>query len=182
MMKRAERQGQAAFVLLGGVLLVAAPRSAEGLEVNGGVNVGGILAGMKPRLAVSPHVGIWWGTESGFLLAVQETPSILPAMNDHGPGLYNQVSAVVGYGWRDYKITAGPALSIYSMPACNLTNCSRVVGISMGGHAQLDAYVAGAFGLSANVSVDWIGGDSVVLPGGVVVTAAAGPIFRWSAQ
>lgn len=179
---RAGRQGQAAVVLLGGALLVAAPRSVEGFEVNGGVNVGGILAGMKPRLAVSPHVGIWWSTESGFLFAAQETPSILPALNDYGPGLYNQIAAVVGYGWNDYKITVGPAFSIYSIPACNLITCNRVVGISAGGHAQLDAYVLGSFGLSANVNLDWIGGNSVVLPGGLAVTAAAGPIVRWGSK
>lgn len=179
---KAGRQGQAVFVLLSGVLLVVAPRSAEGFEVNGGVNVGGVLTGMKPRLAVSPHLGIWWSTESGVVFAAQETPSILPAINAHGPGLYNQVSAVVGYGWKDYKIAAGPAFSVYSMPACNLTMCSRVVGVSFGGHAQLDAYLAGSFGLSVTVNVDWIGGNSVVLPGGVAVMAAAGPIFKWGAK
>lgn len=178
---RAGRQGRA-FALLTGALLVTAPRGADAVEINGGVNVGGILAGMKPRLAVSPHVGIWWTTEGGFLLAAQETSSILPAMNDHGPGLYNQVSILVGYGWGDYKITLGPELSIYTMPACNLTICSRVNGISAGGHAQVDAYIAGAFGLSGSVNVDWIGGNSAVLPGGVVVMAVAGPIVRWGSK
>lgn len=182
MVGRAGRQRQAAFVLLGGALLVAAPRSAEGFEVTGGVNVGGFLAGMKPRLAVSPHVGIWWSTESGFLFAAQETPSILPAFNNHGPGLYNQISAAIGYGWVDYRVTVGPSISVYSIPACNEINCNRVAGFSVGGHGQFDAYIAGPFGLSAIVNVDWIGGNSVVLPGGVVVMAAAGPVFKWGAR
>ncbi|MFO0590277.1 MAG: hypothetical protein U0441_22225 [Polyangiaceae bacterium] len=182
MVRKAARQGRAVPMLLTGVFSVAAPTTADAFEVNGGVNVGGILTGMKPRLAVSPHLGIGWSTPSGFLLAAQETPSILPAMNDHGPGLYNQLSAVLGYGWGDYRIAGGPAFSVYSMPACNMTLCSRVVGISAGGHAQVDAYIAGAFGLSANVNVDWLGGNSAVLPGGVVLTASAGPIVRWGAK
>ncbi len=159
-------------------LLVVAPRTAEAFDLSGGVSVGGILAGAKPRLAVSPHVAITWITERGILFAAQETPSILPAINDHGPGIYNQITAVVGYGWKDYNVSAGPALSIYSMPACNGTTCRRVVGLSLGGHAQLDAYLTGPLGISVSVNVDWIGGNSIVLPGSVAVTAVAGPIVR----
>lgn len=178
---RARRRLQAG-VLLGGALLTAGPRRAEGVEVNAGVNVGGIVAGIRPRLAVSPHLGASWGTPSGWLLTIQDTPSILPAVNAHGPGVYNHLSVVAGFGWTDYNIALGPALSLYSMPACSPSLCSRVVGIAIGGYAQVDAYLAARFGLSATVNVDWIGGNSVVLPGNLLITAAAGPIVRWGAR
>jgi hypothetical protein len=163
-------------------LVVVAPSSAQALEVSGGVSVGGILAGMKPRLAVSPHLAVAWITERRLLFAVQETPSILPAINDHGPGIYNQITAVVGYGWRDYNLSMGPAFSIYSIPACDASTCRRVVGLSAGGHAQFDAYLTGPLGLSASVNLDWIGGNSIVLPGSLAITAVAGPILRFGVR
>ena len=127
-------------------------------------------------------VGVSWGSPDSWLLSVQDTPSILPAVNAHGPGVDNHLSAIVGFTWKDYNFALGPAFSFYSMPACSPSLCSRVVGIAIGGMAQVDAYFAGRFGLSATVNVDWIGGSSVVLPGGVLITAALGPIVRWGAR
>ncbi len=163
-------------------VLVIVPSIAEAYDLSVGVGVGGILAGAKPRLGVSPHVAITWSKESGFLFAVHETPSILPAINEHGPGVYNQLAAVLGYGGKDVSLTVGPALSIYSMPACNATICSRVTGFSVGGHAQLEAYFVGRFGISVSLGAEWVGGDSVVLSGSVAATVVAGPVLRWSVK
>lgn len=163
-------------------VLVAVPSITHAFDLSVGVGVGGILAGAKPRLGVSPHVAMTWSTESGVLFAMHETPSVLPAINEHGPGVYNQLAAVLGYGWKDVNLTIGPALSMYSMPACNATICRHVTGFSVGGHAQVEAYFVGRFGISASLSAEWIGGDSVVLTGSVAATVVAGPVLRWSVK
>jgi hypothetical protein len=60
----------ALFVL---VLLVV-PLPAGAYELSGGVSMGGILAGTVPHLAVSPHAGLSWRMESGFLFEVHDQP------------------------------------------------------------------------------------------------------------
>src|SRR5215212_2081692 len=52
------------FCLLCACVLVVVPATAEASEVSGGVSLGGILAGTKPRFAVSPHAGISWRRDS----------------------------------------------------------------------------------------------------------------------
>lgn len=71
-------------LLLCAIALVALPSPAEAFELSGGVSLGGILAGTEPRLAVSPHAGISWRMESGFLVAAHDLFSILPATNRDG--------------------------------------------------------------------------------------------------
>ena len=44
---------------------------ARAFEINGGVSLGGILAGTVPHFAVSLHAGVSWRLESGLLFAVQ---------------------------------------------------------------------------------------------------------------
>lgn len=157
------------------------PTPAEAFEVNGGVTLGGVVAGSKPRLAVTPQVGLLWRTESRFLFAVHEMFSILPATNKHGVGVYNRTSAVLGYAAENMNVSAGPSISIYSMPACNtVAVCARVVGLSPGIHAQANVYFAGPLGVTVSAGVDWIGGSSRVLPGGVAALIVAGPVVRWT--
>lgn len=160
-------------------VLLVAPRPAEALEVTGGVTVGGILAGSKPFLAVTPQAGITWRMENGFLVAVHDMFSILPA-NDDGIGVFNRTSVVLGYAAEHMNVSAGPSLSVYSMPACNAGSlCARVVGLSPGIHAQANIYFAGPLGVTVSAGLDWIGGSSRVLPGGTAAMIVAGPVLRW---
>lgn len=112
--------------------------------------------------------------ESGFLFAVHDLFSILLAVNKDGVGVYNQTAAAIGYAWDNGNLSASPSLSIYSMPACGVDLCGRVVGLSPGGHAQANVYFAGPWGVSVSANLDWIGGKSLVLPGGVAAMVVAG--------
>ncbi len=163
-------------------VLVAAPLPAEAFEISGGVSMGGILAGTVPHLAASPHAGISRRLESGLLFAAQDQLNILMATNKDGVGVYNQTSIALGYASDKGNFSAGPSLSIYSMPACGATLCGRVVGLSPGGNMQANVYFAGPWGVSVSANVDWIGGSSLVLPGGVAAMVVAGPVFRWSSK
>ncbi len=128
------------------LVLVAVPLPAEAFEVSGGVSLGGIVAGTVPRLAVSPHASLAWRMESGFLLAAHDLLSILPSINKDGAGVSNQTSVALGYAWEKGDFSVGPSLSIYSMPACGVTLCGRVAGLSPGGHGQATVYFAGSWG------------------------------------
>jgi hypothetical protein len=165
----------AAFVL--GFMM---PTRVGATEVSGGVSLGGFLAGRVPRLAVSPHVGASWRMKRELIFAVQDQCSVLPPSHEIGVGVYNQTSIAVGYASQNANFSAGPSFSIYSVPACSSSFlCGRVVGVAPGGHAQVDVYLTGPLGVSVSGNVDWVGGNSLVLPGGVAVTVVAGPVFRW---
>lgn len=160
-----------------------APRTAEALELSGGVSAGGVLAGSVPRLAVSPHASLAWRTESGFLFAIHDMLSILVATDKNGAGIHNRTSVMLGYATETTSLTAGPSISLYSMPACDAASlCSRVVGVSPGGHAHGSFYFAGPVGASVSASIDWIGGSSRVLPGSVAATVVAGLVVRLSTR
>jgi hypothetical protein len=175
------RARRALFGLCACGVLAARVPAADAFELSGGVSLGGILAGARPRLAVTPHVGISWRMESGLLFAAHEMLSILPATDPNGPGVHSRTSAVLGYATENAAFTIGPSFSIYSMVACNTALlCGRVVGVSPGGHAQVNVYFAGPLGVSISAGVDWIGGISLVIPGSVAATILAGPVFRWS--
>jgi hypothetical protein len=163
------------------VLVLVMPASARAFEFSGGVSVGGFQAGgTLPRLTVTPHVGVSWRRENGFVFVVHDLFSILAPVNKAGLGVYNKTSLTIGYAWEKANVSAGPSLSVYSMPACGVSLlCGRVVGVALGGHAQADVYFAGPLGVSASAGVDWIGGRSLVLPGGVAAMVVAGPVFRW---
>jgi hypothetical protein len=163
-----------AFVLLG----ITMP--ARAFELSGGVSLGGILAGTAPRLAVSPHAGVSWQIKDGFLVAAHDVCSIMP--NTLGVGVYNQTTAAVGYEGETRNFSVGPSLSIYSMPACGAKLCGRVAGLSPGGHARVNVYLFGPLGISVDGNVDWVGGKSLVLPGGVAAMVVAGPVLRWRSK
>jgi hypothetical protein len=98
-------------------------------------------------------------------------------------GVFNEASIAIGYTSEKAVFSAGPSFSIYYLPACGLTLCGRVVGIAPGVHAQTEIYsVAGPLGVSVSANVDWVGGRSLVLPGGAAITVVAGPVFRWRAK
>ena len=99
------------YRLLCACVLAAVPTPAQAVEVNGGVGLGAILLGTKPRFAVSPQAGISWRASGGFLFAVHETCSIVPAINEHGAGVYNQTSAAFGYAFGSVQFSLGPSLS-----------------------------------------------------------------------
>lgn len=163
------------------VACVVAPTLANALELSGGVNLGGVLAGTKPRFAVTPQAGITWSLENGVLFAAHEAFSILPAVDNHGVGVYSQTALVVGYAAEKISFSVGPSFSIYSMPACNKALlCGRVVGLAPGGHMQANVYFAGPLGVSIGASVSYIGGSSIVLSEGVAVMVTAGPVLRWT--
>lgn len=165
------------------VLLLVMPISAWASDVTGGVSVGAFHAGAIPRLAVTPHAGLSWRRESGFLFVVNDQFSFLTPINKAGLGVYNKISTTIGYAWKDVNLSAGPSLSVYSMPACGATLlCGRVVGVAPGGHTQADVYFAGPVGVSVSANLDWIGGRSAVLPGGVAAMVVGGPVLRWSAK
>jgi hypothetical protein len=165
------------------VVVLVVPMPAGAFELSGGVSLGGFLAGTIPRLAVSPHGGISWRMKSDLIFEVHDLCGILPPINDDGIGVYNKTSVAIGYASEKTNFSAGPSLSIYSMPACSPTLwCGRVVGVAPGGHAQTDVYFAGPLGVSVSANVDWVGGRSLLLPGGVAVMVVAGPVLRWSAK
>ncbi|WP_272419504.1 hypothetical protein [Polyangium jinanense] len=170
-----------AFALAcGGLLAFATP--AEAYELSGGVGLGGILVGTLPRFAVSPHVALAWRRESGFSFGVDDLCSILPGTGRLGVGVYNQTSVAFGYAWKDGEVRIGPSFSLYSMPACGVALCGRVVGLAPGGHALANVYFAGPVGVSVSANVDWVGGQSAVLPGGWAAMFVAGPVFRWRSK
>jgi hypothetical protein len=164
------------------VAVVVVPMPAGAFEQSGGVSLGAFQAGTVPRLAVSPHAGIAWPIKSDFLFAVHDLCSILPPIDNNGIGVYNKTSVAIGYASGTATFSAGPSLSIYSVTTCGLTLCGRVVGVAPGGHAQTDVYFAGPLGVSVSANVDWIGGSSLVLPGGLAVMVVAGPVLRWRTQ
>jgi hypothetical protein len=128
-------------------------------------------------------VALSWPKESGFLFAAHDLFSILAPINKAGLGAFNKTSITIGYAWEDVNISAGPSLSVYSMPACGVTLlCGRVAGVAPGGHAQADVYFAGPLGVSVSALVDWIGGRSRVLPDGVAAMVVAGPVVRWRSK
>ena len=168
------------------VFALVVPIPAGAFELSGGVSLGGFLAGTVPRLAVSPHMGVSWPMRSDFLFAVHDLGSILPPTDKDGIGVYNKTSVAVGYSSENAIFSAGPSFSIYSIAACSVYAgrilCGRVVGVAPGGHVQTDVYFAGPLGVSVSANVDWVGGRSLVLPGGVAVMVVAGPVLRWSAK
>ena len=166
-------------VALLALAIVAASRPVEALELSGGVSWGGILAGTVPRFAVSPHAGVSWRTESGFLFEARNLCSILLASNKDGVGIYDQTSATIGYASKKSSFSAGPSFSIYNMPACGATLCGRLAGLAPGGRAQASVYFADPLGVALQANVDWMGGRSRVLSGGVAAMVVAGPVLRW---
>ncbi|KYF73240.1 hypothetical protein BE17_31950 [Sorangium cellulosum] len=176
---RGRRIPWAALVVL---LLVVVPTQVRASELSAGVSFGWLQAGAVPHLAVGPHAGISWPIQRDILFTVHDLCTILPPTQEDGPGVYNQTSVDIGYAWKDGNISAGPSVALYVVPACGVSLCGRVGGMAVGGHAQINAYVAGPLGMSVNVNVNWIGGGSLVLPGYVSVVVVAGPVLRWSAK
>lgn len=141
--------------------------------------MGGIVAGIQPRLAVSPHIAFALPTRIGVFLAVNEVVSIVPATDRLGVGIYSQTATDLGFAWDKVNVSAGPVFAAFTMPACKPDACRRVEGVLAGVHAQASFYFAGALGLSVWGSVDWLPGDSVILTEGFVAMVVAGPVLRW---
>ncbi|WP_272458770.1 hypothetical protein [Polyangium jinanense] len=120
--------------------------------------------------------------KDSILLAVDEMCSILPSTNELGIGVYNHTSVAVGYASQQGNFSLGPSLSLYTMPACGVTLCGRVAGVAPGARAQADVYFVGPLGVSVSAAVDWVGGRSLVLPGGMAAMVVAGPVLRWGAK
>jgi hypothetical protein len=163
-------------------VLVFLARPAGAVEIRGGVSVGGFQAGTASRLAVSPHAGLSWRRESGLLFAAHDLFSVLPVARRGGVGIYNQTSLAIGYASKEVDFSVGPTLAIYSMTACGVAVCGRVAGLGPGGQAQLNLFLYGQVGLSANGYVNWLGGRSQALPGGVAAMVVAGPVIRWDSR
>jgi hypothetical protein len=161
------------------VVILVVPMPARAFDLSGGVSLGGFQAGTVPRLAVSPNVGITWPVKSDFLFAIYDLCSVLPSLRNDGIGVYNKTSVAIGYTSDNANFRAGPSFATYYITACGLTLCGSVVGVAAGGYAQTDVYFAGPLGVSVSANVDWIGGSSRVLPGGVAVMVVAGPVLRW---
>jgi hypothetical protein len=163
-------------------ILVVVPRPAGALELSGGMSLGGFLVGTIPRFAVSPNAGISWPKDSGFKVAVHDAFNLLPPINQSRLGVYNQTAISLGYATENGSFSAGPSLSIYSIPACGVILCGRVAGVAPGGNARASLYFDGPLGVSVSASVEWIGGSSLVLSGGVAAMVVAGPVLRWSSR
>ena len=161
------------------IVFVVIPKPARALDLNAGVSLGGFLVGTVPRLAVSPHVGLSWRMENGLLFAVHDLFSVISPSNQGGIGIYNQTSIAIGYASKDVNFSAGPSFSVYSMTACGATLCGTVTGLAPGGQAQANAFFSGRLGISVSGYVNWVGGSSLVLPGGVAAMVVAGPVIRW---
>ena len=167
------------WMVLLALALVAVPRPVEALELSGGVALGRIVAGTVPRFAVSPHAGVSWRMESGFLFEVRNLCRVLLAPSKDGVGIYDQTSATIGYASEKMSFSAGPSFSLYTMPVCGATLCGRLAGFAPGGHAQASVYFADPLGVALHANVDWLGGRSRVLSGGVAAMIVAGPVLRW---
>lgn len=181
MFQRIGRRGWLCRCLLHACFAVFLPAPAEAFEIAGGVSAGAALVGSRPWFAVSPHASVSRRADSGFLFAVHATLDILPAIDRHGVGVVGHASTAIGYGWKSGTFSIGPALSVYSAPACGVEQCARLRGLAPGGRAQLELYFAGPLGLSASTSVDWLTGSDV-LPAGLALAAAAGPIVKWGGK
>ncbi|MBK8252628.1 MAG: hypothetical protein IPK82_08160 [Polyangiaceae bacterium] len=156
--------------------------TAHAAEVSGGVSMSAVLIGAEPRIAITPHLSVLWPLEVNFTLAISDFLNVLPAVNMLGVGVYNQTSIRFGYAVQNLDFQIGPSLSAYSTPACNQGYCGRVVGIGPGGQAQVDFYFFGPLGVSVSANVDWVGGRSLVLPGGVAAMIRLGPVLRWNSK
>jgi hypothetical protein len=163
-------------------VFILAPTPAEAQEITGGVNVGGLLAGAVPHLAVSPNAGISWSAESGIMLAAHDAVSILPPMNGTGVGVYNHTTIAIGHAGENVNWSAGPSLAVYSMASCGSFFCGRVAGLAPGVNARADLFFSGPLGVSLSANVDWVSGSSLVLRGGLAAMVVVGPVFRWNSR
>ena len=173
------RRIRAGFALVGALLL--SPTAANAADGDLGVSVGGMVAGTVPRLSISPHAGVS-ADLGGLRLGVRDMCSILPAVDVHGIGVYNHLSATLGYAWPAGDINIGPSFGVFTMPVCGVSQCARMNGIAPGGTAQASLYFAGHWGASARVNVDWMSEAGGVLPANAVVVVVAGPVLRWSTR
>lgn len=163
------------FLVLGSVV----PSTALALDFGAGVSVGAVYVGTRAVPAITPHAGVSVQANTGLLFSLQDRPSILPATNRDGVGLYNHLVAALGYTWGNGDIRGGASFTAYFMPACRNKLCGVVAGVGVGADLQLNYFFVGPAGVSVSGNVDWLGGDSLILPGGVAAMAVAGPVVRW---
>ncbi len=176
--------GRACLTLVPACVLIGVSLPAEAFEVNGGISVGGVMAGTAPHLAVTAHASISWRSGGGFSWGVREMISVLPPTRKDGAGVYEQTAGMIGYTSRAFAFSAGPSLSILYVPACGATLCGRLAAITpLGGHVQASWYFSERVGISAHATLDWIRGRSMVLPqNGLTTMVVAGLVYRWSQE
>lgn len=155
------------------------PSRARAFDFAAGVSVGAVFVGTRPALAVTPHLSVSIRTEGGFLLALQDKLSFLPASDSDALGVHNYVIVGVGYAWPKGELRAGPSFGVYSLSVCLHTLCGRADGAGIGGDLQATYFFAGPLGASLSATVDWLGGGTRFLPGGVAAMGVAGPVLRW---
>lgn len=112
-------------------------------------------------------------------LSLLDGVGIILATSIHGPGVYNHLSASIGYASINWRLSIGPSMAAYSTPACGQKMCGRLSGVSPGLIVAIEYYVAEWFGVSANLTADWLTG-SPVLPAGLATTILLGPVLKWS--
>jgi hypothetical protein len=162
------------------LLLVLVPGRAEAYELSSGVSLGWLHAGTVPHVAVATRWALSWRTQSDFLLSVHNLCNILAPSRRQDIGVYNQTAVDIGYAWKDGNISAGPSIAMYAMTTCGRALCGYLDGVAVGGQVQANLYITGQVGLSVVAEVDWIAGNSLVIPGGIAATVAVGPVVRWS--
>ncbi|WP_437294988.1 hypothetical protein [Sorangium sp. So ce426] len=159
--------------------LLAAPARAGAPEISAGASIGWIEIGDDYRPSVGPQAAISWRFERDFVFTVHDLCTIHQGPQHGGLGVYNQTSLDVGVAWDEGNFSLGPSVALYDMPSCGAALCGRVAGVAIGGHAQVNSYFVGPLGWSTSAHLQWLGGDSPVLPGHVAFVVVAGPVFRW---
>lgn len=158
---------------------VLAAGKAYATDYEAGVGGTVIYTGNRLVPALTPHFSVSWRSEAGWFLAIQDTMKILPARSEDALGVYNHLAVGAGRAWENGSLRFGVALPAYSMLACRGKLCGRVVGTGFGGYAQGNYFFASLLGVSLGVNVDWLGGSSEILPGGLAAMVVAGPVVRW---
>lgn len=156
-------------------LLLHAATGAAQRRIDTGIGVGTLQVGTGPgAFAISPHVGIDW--RSGvWSIGAHYTALLIPERS--GMGHTHQL--LLGGGGELFqtgaRVMLGGSATAYRIVACGVEVCGPVLGIAVGAHARIDYSIKGPLGLSASGGVDWFGGRSAALPGGLAVTITVGP-------
>ncbi len=158
---------------------ILAAGKAHAADFTAGLSGGGFYAAGRLIPALSPHLGVSWRTDSGWLFVAQEILYVLPGEDVEALGVYNHLTAGVGRAWEKGNFNLGIALPTYVFPACYGKLCGLVGGVGLGAYAQADFFWLGPLGLSLRINVDWLGGRSLSLPGSLAAMGVAGPVVQW---
>lgn len=160
--------------------LSVVPIGSHAADYSLGVGIGGMLAGVKPHLTVSPKGDVYWRSESGWLVGLHDTANILLANGGEGPGIWNESSVLGGYATPSVVLSGGLSLAEYFMPACNAAlTCGRVLGIAPGLHLQAHLFLSERFGALLSGGLAWAIGSSGPLHDTWMGSIVVGPVLRW---